>query len=126
MFAAPELHADRQVGREERLEHQARVKAATERAERNLSQSQVALARVTGGFTPVVDLDSRKEAPLVEGEPVAVNGSPDRTLADGTIIANSMGYTAEIENGRIAYMAQAAPGDMAKYLELFNQLMESR
>lgn len=95
--------------------------AAQNLANQRLAESQTALARVQAACVSVVDVQTGKEAPMVEGEPVSLEDMPHRSFGDGALICNSLGDTAEVWQGEINYVASAAPEDMNEYLEMFEK-----
>ena len=86
-------------------------------------RSRLALQRVQAACVKVYDLETGYEAVFTEGARVYATDDPsgERVMSDGTIVCNSLGHTASVQDGKMTDIAMASPEDAVKYQEFFDQ-----
>ena len=122
-FGSQEIQETLEASAEVRAENKAFNRGEAESlrlASYRHSESQTALNRIKAACVPVVDQETKQETRMVEGEPITLaQNLPDRTLGNGTLICNSLGDTGEVWDGKISFLASAAPTDMEEYTKYF-------
>lgn len=91
------------------------------RLDKALLDSEKALNRVKAGCVKIVDIESQRNASIVEGEKVTADKDHiDRLLPAGTFVCNSLFETAVIDSeGRATDILRVAPADQKEYIQYF-------
>lgn len=128
IFMAPELQEEAEYAETNRAQLLQAEQSATEKIElanREVLNSDVALARIAGACIPVLDYETKEIRRFVDGGNViastdAKNGLT-QSFEDGVCVANSLGDTAIVRNGVMTDLARVGPEDLTDYTTLFDQ-----